>query len=151
MFKHILVPVDMNEPAFSEEAMQFALREARLNQGEIHVMTVLPGVGSPLVANYFEPEALERARGAVKTQLEEFVAYQAPDDVKHSLSVHEGHPANRILSHARAMNADLIVMTAHHRGHLESALLGSNSSRVVERADCSVLILRSPGGGDVED
>jgi len=144
MFKRILVPIDMNEPAFSERAVDIALREARLGNGQIHLMTVLPGVGSPLVADYFEPEALERARAAVRAQLASFTEAHMPTDISHGLSVHEGHPANCILHQAERMSADLIVMTAHHRGPLESALLGSNSSRVVERANCSVLILRGP-------
>jgi nucleotide-binding universal stress UspA family protein len=36
----------------------------------------------------------------------------------------------------------MIIMSAHHRSRLDSALLGSNSARVVERAQCSVMILR---------
>lgn len=144
MFKQILVPVDLNEPEFSRQAIEVAAREARQGQGEIHLMTVMPGVSSPLVADFFDQSAIHKAHEAVKTQLKAFAADQLPSDVAHSLSVHEGQPADRILFQARHIKADLIIMTAHHRSHLSEVLLGSNSSRVVERAACSVLIMR-PG------
>ncbi len=142
MYKHILVPVDLNEPEFSTGAIGEAVSRAREGQGEVHLMTVLPGFSSPLVADYFEAGAVDRATESVKTQLKDLAAQRIPADVAHSLSVHEGQPADRILFQARHFQADLIVMTAHHRRPLEEVLLGSNSSRVVERATCSVLILR---------
>ena len=128
MFKHILVPVDLNEPEFSARALDEAIREARQSQGEIHVMAVMPGFSSPLVAGYFDESAVERARQSVKAQLKSLAADRLPTDVKHSLSVHEGAPAERILYQAGHIQADLIIMTAHHRRHLEAVLMGSISA-----------------------
>lgn len=142
MYKHILVPIDLNEPAFSAGAIDEAISRAREGQAEVHLMTVLPGFSSPLVADYFEAESVDRATESVKAQLKGLASKRIPADVAHSLSVHEGQPAERILFQAGHFQADLIIMTAHHRHHLEAVLLGSNSSRVVERASCSVLILR---------
>ncbi len=142
MFKHILVPVDLNEPEFSKKAIEVAVREARLSKGEIHVMAVMPGFSSPLVADYFDAATVARARESVKAQLKQFAVDQLPTDITHSLSVHEGQPADRILHQAKHIQADLIIMKAHNRRHIEEMLLGSNSARVVERAHCSVMILR---------
>jgi len=142
MFKKILVPVDLNEPEFSSQAIEVAVREARLGQGEVHIMAVMPGFSSPLVADYFDADTVARARESVKTQLQQFAVDQLPTDIPHSLSVHEGQPADRILHQAKHVQADLIIMKAHNRPHIEEMLLGSNSARVVERAHCSVLILR---------
>lgn len=142
MFKRVLVPIDLNEPDFSKGAIEAAIREARLDEGEIHLMAVMPGFNSPLVAGYFDASAVEKARNAVKEQLKAFAASSVPKDLHYSLSVHEGQPADRIIFQAKHIGADLIVLTAHHRSHLQEVLLGSNASRVVERAACSVLILR---------
>lgn len=142
MFKTILIPVDLEEPAFAEPAIEVALRELDRNGGHIHLMTVMPGFVSPMVAAFFDPAMVKKAHQEVDRHLVEYAAKQLPADVPHTLSVHQGHPAERIIKEAQTIDADLIIMSAHHRGRLDHALLGSNSARVVERAQCSVLILR---------
>ncbi|WP_210394606.1 universal stress protein [Motiliproteus sediminis] len=142
MFKHILIPVDVEEPQFSEQAIAVALREVDSEGGEIHLMTVIPGFSSPLVASYFKKSAVDKAHEAVEQHLVDFAKAHLPEGVHYNLSVHQGNPAERIIKQARRMDADLIVMTAHHRSKVDHVLLGSNSSRVVERAGCSVLVLR---------
>lgn len=142
MFKTILIPVDLEEPGFSRPAIEVALRELDRDGGKLHLMTVIPGFASPLVASYFDPAAVQKAHQAVDQHLVEFARQELPDDIQYDLSVHQGHPAERIVKQSKKVHADLIIMSAHHRGRLDSALLGSNSARVVERAKCSVLILR---------
>ena len=142
MFKSILIPVDLEEPAFARPAIEVALRELDRSGGSIHLMTVIPGFASPLVASYFDPAMVEKAHQAVDQHLVEYAQQALPKDVPYTLSVHQGHPAERIVKQAKKIHADLIIMSAHHRGRLDTALLGSNSARVVERAQCSVLILR---------
>lgn len=144
MFKHILIPIDLEEPQFSDQAIEVALREVDRDGGELHLMTVIPGFSSPLVASYFKKSAVEKAHEAVEQHLLDFAHQKLPADVVRSLSVHQGNPAERIVKQAKRMAADLIIMTAHHRGKVDHALLGSNSARVVERALCSVLVLRPP-------
>tara|TARA_R110001583_G_scaffold13663_6_gene58252 strand:- start:402 stop:833 length:432 start_codon:yes stop_codon:yes gene_type:complete len=143
MFKQILVPVDLEEPEFSKVALDLALREIDREGGTIHLMTVIPGFTSPLVASYFKKSAVKKAHAAVDQHLLDYAEQKLPADVKHALSVHQGNPAERIIKQAKKINADLIIMTAHHRNVVDHALLGSNSARVVERAGCSVLVLRS--------
>jgi nucleotide-binding universal stress UspA family protein len=53
-------------------------------------------------------------------------------------------PATGIVTEARRMNADLIVMGSHGRGTVASAVLGSVSAEVVDHAPCPVLIARGP-------
>ncbi len=142
MFKHILIPVDLEEPQFSDEAIEIGLREVDRDGGEIHLMTVIPGFSSPLVASYFKKSQVEKVHHAVEEHLVAFADEKLPAEVVRHLSVHQGNPAERIVKQAKRMGADLIIMTAHHRGAVDHALLGSNSSRVVERATCSVLVIR---------
>lgn len=142
MFKQILIPVDLEEPQFSDEAIAVALREIQNGEGNIHLMTVIPGFSSPLVASYFNKALMEKAHQAVDDHLKVFAAEKIPAGVHCSLSVHQGHPADRIIHQANEIGADLIIMTAHHRSMVDHVLLGSNSSRVAERAACSVLLLR---------
>lgn len=143
MFKQIIVPVDIEEPSFSDKAIELALREVDRAGGCIHLMTVIPGFNSPLVASYFKKSVVEKAHEAVEKQLQALAQKMLPAEVNRTLSVHQGNPAERIIKQAKRCNADLIIMTAHHRSKVDHVLLGSNSSRVVERAGCSVLVLRS--------
>ncbi len=142
MFKHILIPVDVEEPEFSDAALELALREIDRDGGTLHLMTVIPGFSSPLVASYFKKSEVKKAHAAVDQHLLDYTQAKLPADVQRALSVHQGNPAERIVKQAKRIGADLIIMTAHHRGKIDHALLGSNSSRVVERAGCSVLVLR---------
>jgi nucleotide-binding universal stress UspA family protein len=50
-------------------------------------------------------------------------------------------PAEDILRHAYALNADLLVVGSHGTGALARALIGSVSSAVVRDADCPVLLV----------
>lgn len=142
MFKQILIPIDLEEPDFSQAALDLGLREIDRDGGTIHLMTVIPGFTSPLVASYFKKSAVKKAHAAVDQHLIEFAEQKLPADVDRALTVHQGNPAERIIKQAKRVKADLIIMTAHHRGSVDHVLLGSNSARVVERAGCSVLVLR---------
>lgn len=53
-----------------------------------------------------------------------------------------GKPDDAILGIAREMGADLIVMGSHGRTGIKKMILGSVSSEVSRRANCSVLVVR---------
>jgi len=53
-----------------------------------------------------------------------------------------GHPADEILKVAEAHETDLIVTGAKGLGAVGRFLLGSVSTRVVQHARCSVLVVR---------
>jgi len=54
-----------------------------------------------------------------------------------------GNPAEEIMTVAAKQHADLIVMGAQGLGAMGRFLLGSVSTRVVQHANCSVLVVRS--------
>jgi nucleotide-binding universal stress UspA family protein len=53
-----------------------------------------------------------------------------------------GRPADAIVDEAARFRADLVIMGSRGRGPIRSALLGSVSAEVVDRAPCPVLIAR---------
>ena len=53
-----------------------------------------------------------------------------------------GKPAEEIMKVATKQHADLIVMGAQGLGAIARFLLGSVSTRVVQHATCSVLVVR---------
>ena len=55
--------------------------------------------------------------------------------------VRQGNVDRKILDEAKAMDADLIVMSSHRTG-VRTYFLGSNAGHVVRYATCSVLVVR---------
>jgi nucleotide-binding universal stress UspA family protein len=62
--------------------------------------------------------------------------------------VREGDARREILDCAADWQPDIIVLGSHGRRGLNRLLLGSVSDAVVRHADCSVLVVREPGGHD---
>jgi nucleotide-binding universal stress UspA family protein len=75
------------------------------------------------------------------------VARQALESIAEStdrsvqIEIRAGHAYSTILKEAEAMNADLIILASHKPG-LKEYFIGSNTSKVVNHASCSVVVLR---------
>ena len=54
-----------------------------------------------------------------------------------------GRPFTGIIAYARDNNMDLIVMGTHGRGALAHMLLGSTTEKVVRKAPCAVMTVRT--------
>ena len=75
MFKKILVPVDLQNPSFSDHALTIALAEAnaQTTKSTLCIMSVLPGFNMPLVANFFPEDAMKKAVDDARVMLEDYV------------------------------------------------------------------------------
>ena len=76
---------------------------------------------------------------AMKRTMSHLSHYPAPVDRR----LEEGVPADLILSIAQEVHADLIVMGARGLGQIQELVLGSVSHRVLTKAPCPVLIIKS--------
>jgi nucleotide-binding universal stress UspA family protein len=89
----------------------------------------------------------------LKTRLDDFcgdVRQECPNCpfVIEKTVVDTGHPVDRIVYHAKAIDADLVVMGSRGRGGLADVTLGSTSRRVLRRCRKPVLVVRLPEGND---
>ena len=142
----IVVGVDGSEP--SAEALVYALRQARLEGGEIRAVTAwhIPAVSyggpgaAPLVNlnEAFEEDAQAISRDALK----------AVDNDAAGIDIHaivrEGHPAKVLLD--EAASADLLVLGSRGLGGFAELLLGSVSHECAQHATCPVVIVHRPKG-----
>lgn len=142
MFKHILIPVDLQENPLARKAMRLAVEQARHSGAQLHVMTVVPGFGMPIVASHFPTSALKEAKREVRARLKTYVEKYVPGDLPVKLSVSEGNPYEQILKQARKVDADLIIVPSFGRRGASEVLLGSNASKVVRHAHCTVVVVR---------
>lgn len=144
MFNNVLVPVDLNEPDFSERALALALHELGDNAAaKLHVITVIPSIRNAYVASYFSEKAHQKAVSELAHKLKEYAQGHIPAHINAVLKVYEGSPADEIVRYCKKQAIDLVIMSAHHRNRLDEFLLGSVSARVAERAHCSVLLIKN--------
>lgn len=138
MFKKILVPVDVSVEGDTRKLLQ---KTKTLTQGwdcEIHVLTVIPNVGMPIVGSYFDEDVVDEGRKAVIETLAQALEAEGLAAKQHVLS---GTVYDRVIGLASKLEADLIVIGAH-QPELRDYLLGSNAARVVRHSNRSVLVIR---------
>ncbi|GAB6263762.1 universal stress protein [Photobacterium sp. 53610] len=142
MYKHILVPVDLNEEGFCHKAVELAVWHARQSGAVVHLLNVLPGIHMAIVSSYFPKDAARKIMQETQQSLKQFAAEHIPDDVQHTETVSEGKPWTTIVDHAHQLKADLIIMPSHQRSGVDKLMLGSVAAKVVENAPGHILVLK---------
>jgi nucleotide-binding universal stress UspA family protein len=141
MFRNVLVPIDLADKHSWRKALPTAIALCASFGARLNVITVVPEFALPIVGQYFPEGHEDRLRQHAARQLKALVAEQVPDALATRRIVAEGKIYREILSAARTIEADLIVMGSHHP-ELSDYLLGPNAARVVRHAACSVLVVR---------
>lgn len=139
--KSILLPVDLFHETGWEKALEHAVSLAQQNNAELHVLTVIPDFGMPMVGSFFPKDFSKNAMAETEAKLADFVASGVPEGIKVVPHVKHGIIYKEILSGADASKADMIVM-ASHRPEMRDYLLGPNAARVVRHARQSVCVIR---------
>lgn len=141
MYEHILLPVDLGNDSSWEKALPTAIEYCTAFGAVLHVMTVMPDFGSPMVAQFFPADHEDKMMEQAGEVLHKFVADRVPDTVKVQHIVADGTIYKTIIETAEEIGADLIVMGSH-RPELQDYLLGPNAARVVRHSAKSVLVVR---------
>jgi nucleotide-binding universal stress UspA family protein len=155
MFDTIVVPVDGS--AFGELALPVGLGIGCKTGGEVRVVTIItpipfahtPGEAEVLAA---EVEGLDLAREKGQEYLAELQKRMILSgcDVPISCHVEVGAVTEKLVDHAKASRADLVVLTTHGRGPLQRAWLGSVADSLLRWAPCPVLAIRPKEGEKAE-
>lgn len=138
----ILLPVDGSD--VSLEAVRFVVRLAR--EG-LQADVVLANVQEP--ASLYEmvvahdAEVIEHVSAEAGAHaLESAQALLGQAGIRFESEVTTGDPAHSIIDIVERFGCDLVVMGAHGRGDLRSALLGSVSHGVLHAAGVPVMIVK---------
>ncbi len=145
-FERILFPTDFSELATS--ALGYAVELASKYEAQLHALHVVDdayqywsAMGPESIPVGPPPEdLLDLGRTRMKAFEQEHLAELDRPTVTH---VTMGRPFSEIIAYARAQNVDLIVMGTHGRGAIAHVLLGSTTEKVVRKAGCAVLTVRS--------
>jgi len=140
MFKQILVPVDLADTDLAKPSIETAVSLARTSGGSVRLLNVLP-MTPVMLAEYVPPDFDAQQRQSSEEALA-IIARDSGMDAAHiSWKVRQGGIYHEVLEEAKAIGADLIVMSSH-RPAMKTYFLGSNAGHVVRYAKCSVLVVR---------
>ena len=143
MFKNVLLTVDLNHPASWEKALPQAVEFAQASKSKLHILTVVPDLGTPMVESYFPADFEKNAIAHASKELSELVAKEVPKDVKVQQHLAFGKIHLQILNTIEETGCDLVVMASHEPDRVREFLVGSNADRVVRRSPVSVLVIRA--------
>lgn len=145
--ERILFPTDFSD--HSKHAFGYALSFAKEYGAQLTMLHVIEDVQYLANAYMFDvpmmPSFADMEQNRLK-EMEEFIEREVADSsIKIEKSIKHGRPFIEIIHAAREGNADLIVIATHGRGGLEHILFGSTAEKVVRKAPCPVLSIRTPG------
>ena len=141
--ERIVVPVDFSEHAWLATA--HAKELAQLFNATVHLvhaMEVLPPVGFADFPPVVPDESMQSdARKALEDLYEESEGPSGP--VEYHVEI--GHPAIEVLTAAKRIDADLMIISTHGRTGLKRMLMGSVAERMVQKAPCPVFVVKAFG------
>lgn len=139
MYKHILLPIDLDEK--EQMTLQPAIEHAKVFGAQLHIMTVVPDFRMSIVSQYFPGSSDDKIIAATQDALKAFTKKHIPEGIAVQHIVAQGTVYEVIIETAKKIAADLIIMGAH-RPDLKDYLLGPNAARVVRHSDKTVLVVR---------
>jgi nucleotide-binding universal stress UspA family protein len=135
VFKHILFPTEFGPGCEREAAYAFSIgQEHGATVTLLHVVRHLDD---------YSDDGLTLKRESVKSRLQELVLCGADSWCETKFRLAVGDPAAEILRYAEDTRADLIVMGAKARTGLAGHVPGTTAYKVVSKAHCTVLTVRT--------
>jgi nucleotide-binding universal stress UspA family protein len=141
MYRNIVVAVDLNDETSCRKPLLSAVELARTFGAQLIVLTIVREVEAILQAKT-APFGYELIVADLENRLAALIRRVDAHDLHPKILVAHGASIYaEILGVAEEAGADLIVVGSH-RPAMKDYLLGTNASRVVRHARCSVLVAR---------
>ncbi len=143
MFNCVLLTIDLNHEASWKKALPQAVELVRASKGVLHIVSVVPDLGTPMVESFFPKDFETKAIAAANEALADLVAKEVPKDIDVKLHLAFGNIHEKVLATLDEIECDLVVMASHKPDRARDFLVGSNADRVVRRSPVSVLVVRA--------
>lgn len=150
--RKILASTDLSE--ISNRAVAVAVDLARANKAKLILMTVIGDLPMTDEEMMMLRVNLDRVKAANQEQidaatqkLKKLIRPEVAKSLRAQFLVRDGKPFVEIIRAAKDLKADLIVMSSHGHNRFAEILLGSTTDRVVQKAPCSVLVVREKQQG----
>lgn len=134
----ILLATDGSE--YSDVATEQVLKVALAHNSELKIVSVFDTSD-----NFYNelPGAVERMMEHAQENVEVVRKRAEQMGLKTEAFISEGEPHEQIVELAEELKADVICMGSHGRTGLERILMGSVTEKVIEKAKCPVLVVKS--------
>ena len=143
MITSILCALDMSQARPDDRTLKAAADLARHYKAQLDVVSVIPDLGVGEVSSFFpdgyQEKALKKAIDALKAHVVAVLGEEENAKVRHEVAV--GKVYEQILRVAEDADSSLIVVGSHEPG-LGDYLIGSNATKIVRHAHCSVYVVR---------
>lgn len=143
--KRIVVPVDFSE--YSKRAFRYSIDFAQTFGAEMILVYVVEPVIYPADFSFGQvalPSMEHELQQRSQEQLAALIAKEVPQGVHARSVIRSGKPFVEIIQLAKEEEADLIIIATHGHSGIEHVLFGSTAEKVVRKAPCPVLSIRSP-------
>jgi nucleotide-binding universal stress UspA family protein len=144
-YQRILVPLDFSQ--YSKHALNYGVELARQFGSQLDILHVIEEqmhpayyVSGEISLFNLVPDLREKSRAALR----DFVQNDIPATVDFMLHLRDGRAHTEIIAFADEQETDLIVLATHGLSGLEHFILGSTAEKVVRKANCAVLTVKSP-------
>jgi universal stress protein A len=139
----ILVPLDFSEHAAA--VLDWAVHLAQQHGSRVVLFHAyhLPVEFQQLEGAYLPPDFWANVKSEAEETLERYAALLRAKGVTVESVVEEGYAATAIIDEVERQSADLVVIGTHGLSGLKHLLLGSIAERVVQKAPCAVLTVKT--------
>jgi nucleotide-binding universal stress UspA family protein len=142
--RRILVPIDFSEHA--RLVIDWAVHLAEEHGSAISLVHAyhLPVEFQQLEGAYLPQDFWTNVKDEAQQSLATYQEEIAARGIEVETVVREGYPATVIEEEAKRLEADLIVIGTRGLSGIKHMLLGSIAERVVQKAPCPVLTVKTP-------
>jgi nucleotide-binding universal stress UspA family protein len=142
--RRILVPIDFSE--HSKNALKYAIPFAQQFKASIDLMYVVEPTIYPADFSFGQigfPNVEEELRTHGNEELLKLIKKEIGKKVAARKIVRTGKPFYEISQYAQEEGIDLIIIATHGHSGMEQILFGSTAEKVVRKAPCPVLVVRT--------
>jgi nucleotide-binding universal stress UspA family protein len=142
--QRILVPIDFSE--HSKNALKYAIPFAQQFKASIDLIYVVEPTIYPADFSFGQigfPNVEEELRVHGNEELENLSKKEIGGKMESRKVVRTGKPFYEINQYAQEEDIDLIIIATHGHTGMEHILFGSTAEKVVRKAPCPVLVVRS--------
>ena len=142
--RRILVPLDFSDQA--PMVLDWAAHLATEHGSRVILLHAyhLPVEFQQLEGAYLPPDFWSNVKVEAEQSLSRYAEDLEQRGIQVESVVREGYPATVIVDEAASQPADLVVIGTHGLSGLKHMLLGSIAERVVQKAPCPVLTVKTP-------
>ncbi len=138
--KNILVAHDGSK--LSDKALKKAVEIASGFNSSLTVLSVIPELYLTELPDIDRQRIMAALTEEANTAMEKVRISLSGKPIEAKTIVRQGPAAEKILETAQKMKIDLLVLGSHGRHGAKKFLLGSVSTKVVDHANCPVLVVK---------